>query len=328
MHPRCPPLLRLKAARERVTVAPCRATAADEVFAGYQRRYGMNRWEARLRRWHARLGTRRCAGARRRTLSQGGLAAPAQLRASLSPCRTSAPPSSARTLSDLSRFRTDEKAALLTPELCHWPGRPRLLRGLSPALRPCDRISIPQPSFIYVDLKTWLANDILVKIDRMSMASSLEVRAPLLDHHVIGSSPRRSPTSSTAAAPSKYLLGSHLEGRVPSRHRPPAEAQGFRDPAGGVAAGRAATHGAGPPSRSAGRARAPCPSRAVRAACADNEHQGDARDRLVLSSGPDGAGAVAPDVRGSAGDRGDAPRHDRVRGRVACGPSASRADPQ
>lgn len=38
---------------------------------------------------------------------------------------------------------------------------------------------------LYTDLKTYLAGDILVKVDRMSMAHSLEVRAPFLDHKVI-----------------------------------------------------------------------------------------------------------------------------------------------
>lgn len=37
----------------------------------------------------------------------------------------------------------------------------------------------------YVDIKTWLANDILVKVDKMTMAHSLEARAPFLDYRLV-----------------------------------------------------------------------------------------------------------------------------------------------
>lgn len=38
---------------------------------------------------------------------------------------------------------------------------------------------------LYVDTKTWLPDDLLIKADKITMANSLELRVPLLDHQVL-----------------------------------------------------------------------------------------------------------------------------------------------
>jgi len=38
---------------------------------------------------------------------------------------------------------------------------------------------------MFTDIRTWMADDILVKVDRMAMAHGLEVRAPFLDHRIM-----------------------------------------------------------------------------------------------------------------------------------------------
>ncbi len=59
---------------------------------------------------------------------------------------------------------------------------------------------------LYLDTKTYLPGDILTKVDRMSMAASLEVRAPILDHHVVEWAARLPENIKFRDGHGKYLL--------------------------------------------------------------------------------------------------------------------------
>lgn len=59
---------------------------------------------------------------------------------------------------------------------------------------------------LYTDMKTYLPGGILVKVDRMSMANSLEVRAPILDYEVIEFASRCPSELKFNNGEKKYLL--------------------------------------------------------------------------------------------------------------------------
>jgi asparagine synthase (glutamine-hydrolysing) len=67
----------------------------------------------------------------------------------------------------------------------------------------------------YVDIKTYLPEDILVKVDRMSMAHSLEVRAPILDHKLIEYVGGLPSNLKLKGKESKYIFKKMLEDRLP-----------------------------------------------------------------------------------------------------------------
>ncbi len=84
----------------------------------------------------------------------------------------------------LGSFSFSELPEVLSPEINRQFNKTRLVEEISYyekdfPLR--DRISLLQ----YLDLKLYLQESILVKVDRASMASSLEVRAPFLDHELV-----------------------------------------------------------------------------------------------------------------------------------------------
>lgn len=63
----------------------------------------------------------------------------------------------------------------------------------------------------YLDFKTYLPGDILTKVDRASMASSLEVRVPILDHQIVEWMAKLSPNMKLRKGEGKYILKKALE---------------------------------------------------------------------------------------------------------------------
>ncbi|HDL20861.1 MAG TPA: asparagine synthase (glutamine-hydrolyzing) [Nitrospirae bacterium] len=69
----------------------------------------------------------------------------------------------------------------------------------------------------YVDFKAYLPDDILTKVDRMSMANSLEVRPPFLDHNVAEYSFRIPANLRLHGFKKKYILKRIMRDRLPQK---------------------------------------------------------------------------------------------------------------
>jgi asparagine synthase (glutamine-hydrolysing) len=74
-----------------------------------------------------------------------------------------------------------------------------------------DTLSLIQ----YLDFKTYLPGDILTKVDRASMAHSLEVRVPLLDHELVEWIASIGPEMKLKSGEGKFLFKKALHGILP-----------------------------------------------------------------------------------------------------------------
>lgn len=81
----------------------------------------------------------------------------------------------------------------------------------------------------YIDLKTYLVGDILTKVDRASMANSLEVRVPFLDHKFVEWCAKVPTSQKLRAGEGKFVLKKAMEPYLPNDilYRPK---MGFRVP--------------------------------------------------------------------------------------------------
>ncbi|HEY7499688.1 MAG TPA: asparagine synthase (glutamine-hydrolyzing) [Vicinamibacterales bacterium] len=195
------------AARERVTVA-LSGDGGDELWAGYPW-HRVELWESRVR---GRLGAAGCDVA-----SRLGHLLPLSAKGARSLRHLGLPPDHACARKHgYQQFDDAAKRELYSGDLAS------ATRGADPfgvfraAYASCQSAD-PMDRVMYVDVKTYLVDDILTKVDKMSMAVSLEARVPLLDHKLIEFAARVPSSLKLRRGVSKYLLKQVLH-----RHVPPA----------------------------------------------------------------------------------------------------------
>ncbi len=103
----------------------------------------------------------------------------------------------------------------------HWPEPEKVVlggaepKGLLWDERVKDLVPDPVERMQYFDTLTYLPDDILTKVDRASMAVSLEARVPLIDHRVVAFSWRLPPAMKARGGVGKRLLRRVLDRYVP-----------------------------------------------------------------------------------------------------------------
>ena len=181
----------------------------DETFAGYPRYLGL-----RVSALHARL--------------------PRWLRLASRALASRLPDSaSSRNWTDWARRFTAEPDAAPGERYIGWTrffgdaqlgrlARPALAARLGPGVDQLQRRAFaagghgdPVDGAFRVDLAVYLPDDLLTMADRMSMASSLEVRAPFCDHRLIEESLRLSPSAKMPGGRLKGLLKRGFAGVLP-----------------------------------------------------------------------------------------------------------------
>jgi len=158
-----------EAARRHVTVALC-GDGGDESFAGYER-YAAARLAARIPRPLAAVGARALGGSGEQRATRYRLARFLDVAAM---------PAAQRYGRIMEVFSPAQRRALWDESvLAELGSLPDAAALLGPPPEPGSR------GLQRLDLDTYLASDLLPKSDIASMAHSLELRSPLLDHRVV-----------------------------------------------------------------------------------------------------------------------------------------------
>jgi asparagine synthase (glutamine-hydrolysing) len=200
-----------KIARSHVTVA-LGGDGGDESFAGY-RRYKLDHYENRLRSVVP-------AAMRRNVFGPLGRWYPALAWAPRVFRGKSTFQSLSRTplegyFNSISYFRPGDKSQLFTAD---FQGQLAGYDSIEVFRHYYDRANTDDllSKIQYIDIKTYLTDDILTKVDRASMAVSLEVRAPMLDHKFLELAAAIPSSLKLHNGTGKYILKKALEPVLPN----------------------------------------------------------------------------------------------------------------
>jgi asparagine synthase (glutamine-hydrolysing) len=214
-----PTFLISQLAREEVTVA-LTGDGGDELFGGYNRYLSGPRMISLAGRIPGAL--RRPVGAAMSFLTEDSWTRAYQASARLFPSlrRHRLPGEKARKLSNL--LRAGNEVEMYGSLLSAWQDPGALLAGRVSAPDPLQAaLGAMDPDWPFLDRAMladqmlYLPDDLLAKVDRMSMAVSLEARVPILDHRVVEYSWRLRPEHKIRDGVGKWILREVLYRRVP-----------------------------------------------------------------------------------------------------------------
>ena len=198
-------------ARETVTVA-LSGDGADEAFAGY-RRHKFQHGEDRMRGVLPQALRRPVLGALGSVYPKADWA-PRPLRAKTT-LLSLAGSSEAGYARALSIVPPELRGALYSEEFRRLRGDYRAEQAFEAVMHKAQaRSGLDRAQ--YADLKFWLPGDILTKVDRTSMAVSLEAREPLLDHRLIEFAAALPERLRLKRGEGKWLLKKTMERYLPS----------------------------------------------------------------------------------------------------------------
>ena len=197
-------------ARRHVTVA-LSGDGGDESFAGYDFRYWPHAVEAQVRRVIPRSWAAPIGWLGRQWPRWPGLPRPLRVGTLLE--NLGRDPAAAY-YADLAFLKPAETRALMGRSPDPDPSSSPAFETVTAPYRRCPSKDAVQRAE-YADLKVYLPNDPLVKVDRMSMAHGLEVRCPLLDRRVVELAFRIPAAQKQSGAQGKTLLRSLAQRRLP-----------------------------------------------------------------------------------------------------------------